>query len=229
MVRPMRSHPLILATLLALAAPATAAAEPTLQPLKPCYVFAKVDPATGAYDAEYLAVEGGGFTPGGEVTVLVDGTTAARVAADQSGAVSTSVQAPIQERGEREFQLSAIDAGGAAVSAFSRVTALKVGARPRTARWKRRVTFRGRGFTMLDRPVFAHYYRGTRLRRSVRIGRPKGPCGTFERKRRQFPFKPRSGRWFVRFDQERAFDFDVETAYRDLEIFVTRQPRRDRG
>ena len=47
-----------------------------------------------------------------------------------------------------------------------------------------------------------------RSRKSVRLGLPKGPCGTFNFKRKQFPFKksPRRGTWTIQFDQHPQYN-----------------------
>ena len=68
--------------------------------------------------------------------------------------------------------------------------------------------FKGRGFMTPGAPVYAHYVFAGKVRKSVRLGLPKGPCGTFNFKRQQFPFKksPRRGKWTIQFDQHPRYD-----------------------
>jgi hypothetical protein len=218
-----------LALLLAGTAPATAA--PTLAPLKSCYVsVGRFDPATGDPDSEPIDLAGDGFTPGAKVTAFVDGTIARNdLVADPSGAVLATVPAPLQDTGEREFTvtLAERDRPENAVTAASRVTMIEVTAKPRTARPTSRVTFVGRGFTDLKRPVWGHYTRNGRDRRTVRFTRrPKGPCGTFTVRRRQMPFKqPATGRWILRVDQKSRYRADFPGPFAPLEIFVRPRPR----
>lgn len=215
--------PARLAILAALLVPADALAAPTLAPLKPCYVSAGVDPATGETLSEEVALNGSGFTPGAAVDLLVDGTTAGRVTADAAGAFAATVRSPLQERGEREFIVTATDPSQPAAGASSRITALRVAVSPLRARPTQRVTFRGRGFTR-STPIYAHYTRRGKARRTVRLAdAPKGPCGTFRTRRRQFPIRrPQSGLWTLRVDQEPRFRARPRTAFVDLEVFVKR-------
>jgi hypothetical protein len=57
-------------------------------------------------------------------------------------------------------------------------------------------------------PVYAHYVFAGKSRRTVRMGMPRGDCGTFSVRRRQFPFKksPRVGEWTIWFDQVEHYD-----------------------
>jgi hypothetical protein len=210
------------------AAPATAA--PSLAALKPCYVFAGYDPATGAADAETVAIHATGFRPGATVRVLVDGAEVASGArADAAGEVRLGLAAPEQQRGERRFTVTVADEADAtqAASAEAWVTALAVRVRPRRGSPTRRVTFRGRGFTDLDRPVFGHYVRGGKVRRTVRLAsRAAGPCGTFAVERRRLPFRrPAMGRWTLRVDQFPRYHSQPAGPFVELTIQVRRALR----
>jgi hypothetical protein len=215
-----------LAALALLAVPASAHAAPVLDPLKPCYVAVRVDTQTGDYITEDVPLKGSGFTPGALVNITVDGTTAAtNIPVDGAGALDVTIKAPFQDRGERPFSVTVTEQDNAAqtITAQTMVTHLEVDAKPKKARPARRITLTGRGFTMLDRPVYAHYVRGRKARRTVRLARrPSGPCGTFKAKRRQFPFKPRTGTWIVQFDQQKRYESPPATAFVALKIFVKR-------
>src|SRR5215210_343495 len=191
-------RPILGAAVAALLVPQAAQAA-AIMPLGPCY---------RSVDADYretVPVRGDGFTPGKLVTVLIDGQVVdegTRVRSD--GTVIGSVSAPYQEAGERPFTLTVTENETPAntVTAASRVTALGMRLKPRRAKPSRKVRFIGRGF--IDTPehvVYAHYVRGGKLRRTVRLGVAQGPCGRIDVKRRQFPVrKPRVGRWRLQVD-----------------------------
>lgn len=188
------------------AAPASAA--PTLAPLKPCYV------AATPTSREFVVIDGLGFTPLSAVDVYVDdilqppdGTEPRRANYDTT--VRSSVAAPFVEEGERMFALRATEHDTPANTAtqLAKVTRLSVEQSPGRAATNERVRFRGRGF-MLDAPIYAHYVFAGKSRRTVRIGMPRGDCGRFSVRRKQFPFKgsPRVGSWTIWFDQEAHYN-----------------------
>ena len=215
----------------ALAAPASAAAAPALNPLKPCYVSIGVDPKTGDWITEDVELSGIGFTPGSQVNIAVDGNTAAtNVPIDAAGNLPmATLQAPLQEKGERPFTVEVTDRNDPAQKATAQamVTHLTYTLTPRRARFDRKVTYAGSGFTRLDRPVYAHYVLKGKVRRTMRlVAAPTGPCGTFSVKRRQFPFKPKVGRWVVQLDQQKRYSRTPSTVYVVREVFVRRSQAR---
>jgi hypothetical protein len=187
-----------LAALLATAAPA--AADPTLNPLKACYVSAISEEQESS---EAISVVGSGFSPGATVDISVDGNAAGRTTAGSDGSLVYGLNAPLQRSGEREFTVTATEAGQVPATALSRVSALSVKVRPKKARASQTVTFTGRGFTDPSTPVYLHYTLGGRNRRTVKLAQPTGPCGTFSVRRRQFPMRrPASGNWTLRIEQD---------------------------
>ena len=224
----VKSRPLFAAIAAAgsLGAPVAAQAAPVLEPLKPCYVAARVDPATGYYVTENVKLAGSGFTPGARVDVTVDGVTAATdVPISDTGQLAVTVKAPYQDKGERPFGVTVTEQQDAAqtVSADSVVTRLMVTAKPRKARPSQRILLTGRGFTR-PRPIFAHYVRKGSVRRTVRLAsRPSGPCGVFGVRRKQFPFRPRTGNWVVQVDQQKRYESPPSTAFVRLKILVKRE------
>jgi hypothetical protein len=194
----MRLPPVLVAAIAALVLPQTARAA-VLQPLKPCYV--SVDSET----RESVTVAGSGFTPGALVDVSVDGKVEPQPATVRpDGTIRGSVAAPVRRRGQRPFTLTVAERGRPAntVQATSLVTALAVRMVPQVARPSQRVRFVGRGFTA-DRPVLGHYVFGGELRKTVRFGRPHGPCGRFSVRRRQIPLRhPQRGRWTLQVDTQ---------------------------
>jgi hypothetical protein len=203
--------------------PTAAHAVPVLTaPLKPCYV------AVSARTTEPIFVAAAGFTQGAPILVQVDGVTVNEAVADGSGTLSGRIASPYVARRDRPFTLTLTERDNLAqtVSATSRVTALNVGVTPRRARPSSRVTFQGRGFTA-NRPLYAHYVKGTKRRRTVRLANPKGPCGTFKVRKRQFPFRPSPGSWSVRFDQQRRYTTEADGPFVRLSVLVQRILRRN--
>ena len=217
-----RASPFLAAAAFALAAPQAAQAA-VLGPLAPCY--RSVDAGT----RESVAVNAAGFTPGAVVIVSVDGVTVREdVVASGDGTIAGSVPAPHQARGERPFTLTVTERDRPAntASTASRVTALSMRLKPRQASPSRRVRFLGRGFTDGDR-IYAHYVRGGRLRRTVDLGAPKGPCGRLSVARRQIPVKrPKTGRWTLQVDNQAAYSPEPPSVFVRVAITVQRVLRR---
>jgi hypothetical protein len=207
-------------------AAATAAAQPYVDPLAPCYVAAQPN------QTQAVSVQAHGFMPFAPVNVYVNGTLEAPGAgipqpqADANGDVTGSVPAPYFPAGVHAFTVTASDARtGAGASAASFVTLLAVQQVPQQARTGARVRFKGRGFTAPG-AVYAHYvYKGV-SHKSVRLGQPKGACGSFSRRIRQFPFKarPKVGLWTIQFDQQPRYSANAPVFVR-LPIRVSRTIR----
>jgi hypothetical protein len=213
--------PARVALLFLLLLPATAAAEPAIGPLKPCYLFDEIDGATGNTISEQIDLTGSGFTPGARIALAIDGNSAGETTADPAGAIATTLYAPIQEKGERDFTITATDPQQASVSVTSKVSKIGVTASPKTAKATQTVTFTGRGFTVPGAPVYAHYVHRGRDRKTVRVAAPTGPCGTFAVRRRQFPIRrPAAGEWTIRFDQDKRFRARARTPHWDLTSLV---------
>jgi hypothetical protein len=195
---------LLIGSVFAVLATTPAAAQVSLAPLKPCYVAAQPS------QTEIFTVTGSGFTPRAHVEIYVDEVLTTTAEVLLTGTVSGQLAAPFVESGEREFTLRLTEVGMPAntISAVSRVTRFSVEQSPKRSKTNERVTFRGRGFTLLPQPVYAHYVFGGRSFKTVKLGMPKGNCGTFSVKRRQFPFKkrPRIGTWTIQFDQNVYYD-----------------------
>jgi hypothetical protein len=230
----------LLATAFAAIGAAPAAALPTLQPLKPCYVAAQEE------QREWVVVDGLNFTPFAFVNIFVDDTEQPKSdpepQAAYDGTLKGSVQAPYVDEGQRQFTLRATERDNLdnTVSVISKVTRLSVEQVPAKASTRKQVSFRGRGFTKrvetdvpgvtVPVPVYAHYVFGNKSRKTVRIGPPTGDCGLFSSKRRQFPFKksPQVGVWTIQFDQERIYNPKAEIRV-PLTIKVKRQIKPQRA
>jgi hypothetical protein len=203
-----------------------ASAEVSLEPLKPCYVAAQ------RTQTEIFSVTGSGFTPRAKVEIYVDEvlTETAEVLLD--GTVSGQLNAPFVETGERQFTLRLAEVGMPTntISPVSRLTRFSVEQTPKSAKTSERVRFRGRGFTLFPKPVYAHYVFGGKSRKTVNLGMPRGNCGTFSVKRRQFPFKkrPRIGSWTIQFDQLPYYDPNAAVQV-PMQIKVRKAPKRSRA
>jgi len=201
-----RSHAGAGALLLALGIPAAAHAVPTLQPLKPCYVTAQT--ANGP-QSEGVHVTAAGFTPNSKVDLTIDGAKipgGSGLQVDAAGALPIPpVPAPFVTAGSRPFTVTLTEQGNPAstVSATAKSTALGVTVDPSSAAPSAKVRFEGLGFTA-DGPIYAHYLRKGKLRKTVRMARAPIDCGGFSTRRRQIPIKdPHLGRWIVQFDQSK--------------------------
>ena len=211
----MRVQFAILAVAAALFVPEAAEAA-SLAPLGACY--RSLDSQT----RETVPVFGVDFTPGEQVRVSIDG----RIVQDgvtvlPDGTVRGEVQAPYQPDGERGFTLAVEEIGNAAntATATSRVTALAMRLKPKLASPSRRVRFVGRGFT--DGPmVYGHYVRKGKVRKTVELGPPHGPCGRVSVKRRQIPIKhAANGRWTLQVDNQQTYSADPVSVL--VRIFIT--------
>jgi hypothetical protein len=197
---------------------------------------ASLDPLGGCYRSvdsetrESVRVHGTGFTPGETVTVSIDGTVVEDGFADTNGEVSGDVPAPYQQDGERPFTVTVTEARQPAntASASSRVTALTLKLSPQRAAPSTRVRFLGRGFTD-GTEVFAHYVRAGKLRKTVSLGAPQGPCGRVAVKRRQIPIKrPKVGRWTLQVDNQPIYSAEPVSVFVRLAITVRRVLRQTR-
>lgn len=211
------------------AAPAAAFADtpPTIARLtKPCYVAAT--PA----QREAVAIQASGFPANAAIDVFVDDISqptpagTAPPTSDGLGMLTGYVLPPYIDVGERPFIIRLTEhrtdgVAGATATATSKVTALTATQSPQVPRTTSSpVRFRGRGFTDLTKPLYAHYVFHGQARQTVMIGKPFGDCGQFSVRRRQFPFKnPRIGMWWIQFDQEQAYNQQA-SSFTKLKIIV---------
>jgi len=185
-----------------LAAPASA--EVTLDPLKRCYVVARED------QREFVSINAHGFTKLTKVDLFIDEIQQPdNVQTLFDGSLSGTVLAPWVDSGQRVFTVRLAEEGKPenSVTGVSNVTRFSVEQVPRAAKTDDKVRFTGRGFTDAA-PVYAHYVFNGKSSKTVTIGWPKGDCGTFNVRRKQFPFKqrPKVGLWTIQFDQLKDYN-----------------------
>jgi hypothetical protein len=190
------------ATAVALALTAGPAMAATVEDLKPCYVSA------GPTDAERetIHIRGENFAAVSTVEVLFDGVVVGSALTGSIGEFEIQLPAPFVRAGQRALTVTVRD-GTNGVSKTTNVTNLAMTVKPRrVSNPRRRVRFRGRGFTLAE-PIYAHYLFGGKEQRTVRFARDAtAPCGTFSVKRRLIPIADaRVGRWIVQVDQRRDY------------------------
>jgi hypothetical protein len=208
---------LLAATLLWLGLVAAPASAATVEDLKPCYVSA----GQADDEREGILIRGTDFAQLSTVEVLFDGVLMGSAPTGSIGEFEIRFPAPFQAKGERELVVSVRDAASQ-VDKTTRVTNLAMTVNPKRASPRRRVRFRGRGFT-LAAPVFAHYLFGGREQRTVRLARlSTTPCGSFSVKRRLIPVeKARTGRWIMHVDQKRTYSPEPDPVWVRRPIDVT--------
>jgi hypothetical protein len=186
----------VIAVTLALALPATAsAATLAVSPVKSCY-----------RSGERIGLTGTGFTPNSTVTIAVDGSTLGTAPTDPTGAIPAGGTLTVAQRsGEKVKNVTATDnANTANVGTIGlRVSAFTVGVRPRNGKPGARLRIAARGY--LGRGTLrAHIVRGS-SRRTVRVGRLKGACGSGTFRKRLFSRNTAPGVYRVQFDTRRRY------------------------
>ena len=83
----------------------------------------------------------------------------------------------------------------------------------------------GRGF--IGTNAYGHYVRRNKLRKTVRLGAPQGPCGRIDVKRRQIPIdEPAFGRWTLQVDNHKEYSASPAGVLMTLIIRVRQVVRR---
>jgi hypothetical protein len=219
------------ALLIALLVPASAEAAPAIEPLKPCYVGA-VTPS--GPQTEGIVIRAAGFAPNSTVKLAIDGQPVAggeALQTDQLGNLNlpNPVPAPFATNGTREFPLTLTEVNNetSTVTVTSKTTQLGVSVKPRRARPSQRIRFKGNGFTG-DKPVYAHYVLKNKIRKTVRMARKTGTCGSWSARKPQIPVnEPKPGTWIVQFDQSKRYidaakpGSGLDSVFVRLEISVT--------
>lgn len=195
--------------------PAAAEAVPTLEPMKPCYVTARVGPGEAGKQGEPVMLRAAGFTANSRVTLsaALEGAAApfqqaADLQVNEFGElVVPEFPAPFVGRGTQAFTVNLTEQGNPVntVTGTAQTSALGVTVKPQQARPSQKIRFKGLGFTA-DKPVYAHYtYRGKERKRVRLVNRP-GTCGAWSVRRPQFPMSsPDQGRWVIQFDQSKRY------------------------
>jgi hypothetical protein len=217
------------ALLIALAVPTGAQAAVTIDQLsKPCYVTADT---TRGPEGEGIVVRAHGFAANSLVDIYFNGELAyPGRQTDANGEIGVLsplvVPAPFIKRGSADFTLTITEQTNPANTATvtGRHTALGVKVKPRRAEPSRRIRFSGAGFTA-DKPVYAHYVYGGKVRKTVKMSGDPNTCGEWKKRARQIPVSnPKTGLWIVQFDQLKKYREPgpgFPSVFVQLEISVT--------
>jgi hypothetical protein len=190
---------------------------------KACYVT--VDPSA----REVIKLRATGFTPLVPIDLFYDGgPRVTSFDSNAAGAVKVREQAPYRGGAERPLTITLREHlhPENAVTAVTRVTALRVRLRPKDADTSDPIRFSGRGFTQ-HRAIWGHYLFRGRLQKTVRFAPgPATACGTFSVRRRQFPIEhPRPGVWTLQVDQRKRWSPEPKSVVVPVQLRVRRVVR----
>lgn len=223
-----------LCTMATLTAPHGAAAAPSASLDLSCYTPGMTQ-----------AITGSGFTPSGPVrlTLVVLGTGEEftfETTADATGALAVQMRTPNFDAGRSNAALVTEDvtlqSQGAAPAQFAHVLGLTVSqwgidvarwgpSGPARAKPGRRTAVFAYGWVgTATSTLYAHYLKGSRLAKTVTVGRLTGACGDLSTRMREFPFKARAGSYKVQFDTTRAYP-NGDESIRYPKVIVGRRQR----
>lgn len=171
-----------------------------------------------------IHLTGSGFTPSGPIATLYpvgkDDAAFERTTADADGLLDQTFPAPVPAGPTAVLFLTVNDSTlveqGIDPEQSVAVVSVRLTLPPRVlSPWTRpgrrvrrgdpraRVQFGGLGWIGQGTDLYAHYLRGGRLVKTVRIGPLGEPCGDVGRMMREFPFRPvPAGRWSVDFSAD---------------------------
>lgn len=220
---PFRLHAAAGLALVTLAVPASAQALPTIEPLRPCYVTAGTAQNP---QGEAVTISAQGFTPNAKVDLTVNGQPLEGSVGLQVGDTGVlqlpGFPAPFVAAGSQDFTVTLTEQNNPVntVTATAKSVALGVDIRPKTARPSQRIRFKGAGFTA-EKPVYAHYTKGGKEIKRVRLAQRTGECGTWSVKRPQFPMDdPAQGNWIVQFDQSKQYKNGTKGKLRSVYVRI---------
>jgi hypothetical protein len=198
-------------SLLALAAAVPASADAAVSFDRPCY--------QDTYASATAAVTADGLPGDAVVHVAVDGQEQLVARADASGRVSATIPVPAHvgpdEESEHAVTLTTDD--GHSTSGTLYASSLTAGFAPTRGDARTlKVRFSVFGMNLLEpSSVYVHYVSPNgKLHSTIALGAAQGPCGHIEngKKRRLFPFSPKTGRWTLQFDSRRRYARGTDTS-----------------
>jgi hypothetical protein len=186
----------VAAALMALAAPAGAAAAPALKivPEKACYSH-----------GQSVNLLGTGFGPLGSASITRDGALVGALDTDSAGAFN-GVLTLAQNSGRRTKTYTATDRTDSSLTASDQITvsSVRVGLKPHDGAPGRVMTITARGFTT-GKTLWAHVIH-KKSKRNLKIGRLKGACGGLKTRRRLLPQNAALGVHRIQFDTFRTYN-----------------------
>lgn len=190
-------------------APAAQAA--TVQVDKQCY-------KTG----DRVTARGAGFTPNSTYTVFVNSQQLGQDAVDGAGNFAGGFPITATGSTERGYTFSATDGTNSANTVFKTATPLATFSPSQGNPKRLRVTFRGNGFGA-GQTVYLHYLRGNKEVKRVSLGKGEGECGSFNTKRKLFPFRYKRGSYTFQYDTARKYEKTTPGAFRDPGITIIKR------
>jgi hypothetical protein len=155
-----------------------------------------------------LKITGSGFSPGALVKITGIDTASDYALADDAGAFSeTFLTPPIDDYRAHPTTVTATDADNPALKAsapLSLVQELFLTNVPFAGRPTQRVRWLFAGF-LPGKTIYGHFVYRSKVRRTYRFGVAAGACGTLSVMAPRFPTRARRGRWYVQFDQVKAY------------------------
>jgi hypothetical protein len=185
--------PVAVAAVLLLGASAAEAATLSVAGNRSCY---------RAGDA--LILTGAGYTPGGDVSITIEGRELGTLTADAAGNISSPLEVG-NLRGVSTRTLVASDATNPAITATTSFlgSSLLVKVKPQNGAAGRKLRVSASGFTTGKR-LYAHIRRKGYLR-TVFIGKLKGPCHTLKKRKRVLSAATPNGVYTVQFDTKKRY------------------------
>jgi len=160
-----------------------------------------------------VAVSGTGFEPNQPYQVTLDGKAlpGGTGTTDAAGGISGSFPTPeLAADGVHAYKLGVVQGANLPTTRFS-VTPFFADFNPGSGNPKKlHVRFKVFGFALVQpNPiVYLHYVRPNgKLKRTMRLGRAQGVCGTIRQTARKklFPFNAERGHWKLQFDTHSAY------------------------
>lgn len=223
-----RALPAALVTCLVMASPAAAA--PTITADQACYTPGMAQHITGSGFTASGPVRLEMYVSAGNILEILGELT---TVADAAGAIDVQARTPEFEQERGSAIIVAIDgtleSQGATPDQFS--FALSVEASQwevGVARWgspargkpgrRSKVTAIGWVGTA-STTLYAHYVRGGKLAKTVRVGDLAGACADFSGRMKEFPFRAKAANYRVIFDTTRAYpNEDANITYRRVKV-----------
>jgi hypothetical protein len=186
-----------------LAVPASASAVPVIQTDRACYLDTPQTTVT---------VTGNGFAPYTSYAASLDDQPLGSSTTNGQGAMQAAIKpsALAGDEHERTFTVQvAADQPATTTFSVTRFLATFTPATGDATRLQVRFSAFGFGLSGGTPDIYLHYVTpGGRLKKTVRLGRGQGPCGSIEQtaKRRLFPFRhPVNGKWRLQFDTSKTY------------------------
>jgi hypothetical protein len=169
---------------------------------------------------ETVTMIGGGYTPGGFVDVAIDGQVIGSRPVDAAGNIGAALTIGAL-KGVKTHVVKITDETNPALTAQTSFlgTTRQVTVKPQHARAGKKLKLKGYAFVNHGKAYM--HVRGHGLHIDSRVGKPKGPCGTWSAKRSIVPSTAAAGVYHVQFDQKKKYSKKTQPRVRGT-MTVTR-------